>query len=128
MLQKIYLMSLSLLLITSSGCSMFQEKKELTSFIDKEVIIELNKPEKPEKLNMSGVQFIVITKDNVDSIKELLNSGISLIAITSKGYENLSLNMADLKRYIKQQKEIILYYEKTIDNGSVNNESVDKSD
>jgi predicted transcriptional regulator len=107
---------------------MFQEKKELTSFIDKEVIIELNKPEKPEKLNMSGVQFIVITKDNVDSIKELLNSGISLIAITSKGYENLSLNMADLKRYIKQQKEIILYYEKTIDNGSVNNESVDKSD
>jgi hypothetical protein len=27
-------------------------------------------------------------------------------------YENLALNIADLKRYINQQKEIIVYYEK----------------
>tara|TARA_Y100000768_G_C23919425_1_gene654087 strand:- start:202 stop:327 length:126 start_codon:yes stop_codon:yes gene_type:complete len=29
-----------------------------------------------------------------------------------KDYENLALNIADIKRYLEQQKEIIIYYEK----------------
>jgi len=31
-----------------------------------------------------------------------------------KDYENLALNIADIKRYLEQQKEIILYYEKAV--------------
>jgi len=31
-----------------------------------------------------------------------------------KDYENLSLNFAELRRYIEQQKQIIVYYEKAI--------------
>ena len=31
-----------------------------------------------------------------------------------RDYENLALNIGDLKRYIGQQKEIILYYEKAV--------------
>tara|TARA_Y100001937_G_scaffold123319_1_gene185968 strand:+ start:541 stop:657 length:117 start_codon:yes stop_codon:yes gene_type:complete len=31
-----------------------------------------------------------------------------------KDYENLALNIADIKRYLGQQKEIILYYEKAV--------------
>jgi hypothetical protein len=30
--------------------------------------------------------------------------------MTPKGYENMAANLQDIKRYIKQQKEIILYY------------------
>ena len=29
-------------------------------------------------------------------------------------YENMSLNLAELKRYIDQQKTIIIYYEQSI--------------
>ena len=29
-------------------------------------------------------------------------------------YENLALDMAELRRYIEQQKEIIIYYEKAV--------------
>ena len=36
------------------------------------------------------------------------------MAVTPKGYENLSLGMQELRRYILQQKEIIVYYEKAI--------------
>ena len=35
-------------------------------------------------------------------------------ALIPKDYENLSLNVADIKRYIIQQKELIEYYEKSI--------------
>jgi hypothetical protein len=31
-----------------------------------------------------------------------------------KDYENLALNIADIKRYIGQQNEIIIYYEKAV--------------
>jgi len=31
-----------------------------------------------------------------------------------KDYENLALNIADLRRYINQQTKIIVYYEKAV--------------
>lgn len=31
-----------------------------------------------------------------------------------KDYENLALNIADLRRYINQQTEIIVYYEEAV--------------
>jgi hypothetical protein len=31
-----------------------------------------------------------------------------------KDYENLSKNFAELRRYIEQQKQIIVYYEKAV--------------
>jgi len=31
-----------------------------------------------------------------------------------KDYENLALNISDIKRYLEQQKQIILYYEKAV--------------
>jgi hypothetical protein len=34
--------------------------------------------------------------------------------MTVKGYENLSINLQELRRYILQQKQIILYYEKSV--------------
>ena len=34
--------------------------------------------------------------------------------ISVRDYETLSLNMAEIKRYIEQQKQIIIYYEKAI--------------
>ena len=39
---------------------------------------------------------------------------ILYIAISVKDYENLSKNFAELRRYIEQQKQIILYYEGTV--------------
>ena len=34
--------------------------------------------------------------------------------LSVRDYETLALNMAEIKRYIQQQKEIIIYYEKAI--------------
>jgi hypothetical protein len=34
--------------------------------------------------------------------------------LSVRDYETLALNMAELKRYIQQQGEIIIYYEKAV--------------
>jgi hypothetical protein len=31
-----------------------------------------------------------------------------------RDYENLALNIADIRRYVEQQDEIIVYYEKAV--------------
>ena len=67
---------------------------------------------------MSKVEWYVVTEDNVDTffneLKKEQRGVIVFFAITPKDYENLSINVSDIRRYIIQQKEIIEYYEKSI--------------
>tara|TARA_B110000977_G_scaffold199766_1_gene288138 strand:- start:809 stop:955 length:147 start_codon:yes stop_codon:yes gene_type:complete len=39
---------------------------------------------------------------------------LAFVALSVKDYENLALNVAELRRFINQQKEIIIYYEKAM--------------
>lgn len=41
-----------------------------------------------------------------------------LMALTPKGYQNLSLNLSDLERYIREQKQVTLYLKKTLNDRS----------
>ena len=36
---------------------------------------------------------------------------LAYVVLSMKDYENLAINIADLRRYIEQQTEIIVYYE-----------------
>lgn len=59
----------------------------------------------------------VVTKDNYDEFVaefEKKNGSLVYIAFSVKDYENLSINIAELRRYINQQKEVIVYYETAI--------------
>ena len=42
------------------------------------------------------------------------NGQLAIVAFSIRGYQNLALNVSELERYIRQQKEVILYYEKAI--------------
>jgi hypothetical protein len=59
------------------------------------------------------LRWIVITSANVD---KKLKVNPTIIGLTPSGYQNLSVNVAELRRYIKQQNAAIQamknYYEK----------------
>ena len=115
-------MTLSLLLTTSlliSGCSSIWSKPE------KEIVVETKFIEKvipivphPKQVNLHDVKIYVVSpSENFEDFKkefEAKNGGDSYVAISIKDYENLSDNFAELKRYIEQQKAIIVYYEKAV--------------
>jgi hypothetical protein len=66
---------------------------------------------------MPNVDWYVVNADNIDEFLSRIESDVGevvFIAITPKGYENLALGIADLRRYILQQQEIILYYEQQV--------------
>ena len=60
------------------------------------------------------VTWTVVTPENVNNlIADLSESGSQLVffAVTAEGYENLSLNMADIIKLVQQQRAIIAAYQ-----------------
>ena len=49
-------------------------------------------------------------EQKIAEVEKRLGGDFVLMGMTPKGYENMAANLQDIKRYIKQQKEIILYY------------------
>lgn len=63
--------------------------------------------------NTRNVEWKIITPDNVDEIfKEMTSSNQQpvLFALTTSGYENVSLNMAEIMRLIREKDAIIVAY------------------
>ena len=72
---------------------------------------------RPKQVQLNDIKIYVVSKVNYeDFIKEYekKNGADSYIALSIKDYENLSLNFAELRRYINQQNQIIVYYEEAI--------------
>ena len=124
MLRKIFLTSLSLLLLSS--CSSPPEKEIVTV----ETLVKPNIPivERPKALNLSTPYFHVVTAENLEvfleDFKKKNGSELVFYAMSVRDYEKISLNLADLRRYIQQQEAVIVYYETTIErieNGEADN-------
>ena len=67
----------------------------------------------PDTITTKPVEWIVVTPDNAEKVfKDLQssNTNVVLFAVTDEGYENLSLNIAELMKLVKQQKAIIAAY------------------
>jgi len=72
---------------------------------------------RPKPLQLNDTRVFVVTKDNYDEFKKEFTEiygDFAFVALSMKDYENLVLNVADIKRYLEQQKEIIVYYEKAV--------------
>lgn len=64
-------------------------------------------------LELRDVDFIIVTIDNMDEVMNELqkvNSNIALFSLTDVGYENLSLNNAEILKLLSQQQSIIAAY------------------
>lgn len=114
-----YKMKLLLLLMSSillTGC--------LGRTPEPEVVVttkyqEQNIPtqERPKAVQFPPVDWFVITEENLEEKITEINTktgNVVVFAITPKGYENLALGIAELRRYVKDQQAIIAYYEEAL--------------
>ena len=108
---------MSLILLTSA-CSIFPSAKEKVVVQTKVNTIEVPLQEHPKSIKMYDIQWYVVTNSNIDKfIEDYKNSqGQSWVfySMSVDSYERLALNVAEMRRYINQQKAIIAYYEKAV--------------
>ena len=79
------------------------------------VTVDVAQAADPAAVSMLPITFRVVNRDNLEAfLAELRNNQGSdnpvFIAITTQDYENLVLNLADITRYISQQRSVIVYY------------------
>ena len=110
--------SLFLLILVLSSCTSWPK---LTQVEVKTVEVERNIPvqNRPQPIRMNtNMKWWVVTEENFKEFKEKFQkeNGDPLVAyvLSVKDYETLDLNMAEIKRYLEQQKEIIIYFEEAV--------------
>ena len=93
--------------------------KEISSYKIEKKREPLDLPN-PKPLELVDVEWIVVTKDNVDEVMEKVKAeggDYALFAVTDEGYKKLSLNFADIRNKLYEQNQIILSYKEYYESG-----------
>ena len=111
---------LLLILLSFSACSLMGSEGPSVEPIEvRTVEIPAPKyhPPLPSQVSFSEVKWKVLTPNTMEAYLEDLEAGEASVSayygLTTQGYENLSNNIADLKRYLSQLKSIVKYYRET---------------
>lgn len=105
------IMSILTILFLASGCA--DETIVQTKIEQSHIAIQA----RPKPVTLNDVKFYVVTKDNLNTFLETFRKeqqDLVFYAMSVKDYENIALNIADLRRFLLQQTELIVYYENAI--------------
>jgi len=104
---------LSLALI-ASGCSMIQPKAKPVSVTTIAKQQPMYHPPLPMEVKMDPVDWEILTPDSIQLYLDNLKKGEAprraFYSLSSKEYENLSMDIADITRYITEVLGIIRFY------------------
>ena len=123
------LLFLALLLV--SGCSILGSSRDIPEVKPVEVVTVVKKaptyhPPLPNQIDPVPVEWTVLNPELMQEYLDDLNEGNAptnaWYALTTKGYENLSTNMAEVKRYLRQVLSILKYYRELDDQETETNE------
>lgn len=135
---------LTLLLVLTSGCSIFGTKQ--VEIVSKPVVIEIMQPGLPRPVDLTAPNWYVVSEAKIanpckkiddkrpkacakedtenpdwpvgytyldrfmDEMKEQNNGEVVFVATTIGDYKVMAEDMQELKRYIKQLGEVVIYY------------------
>ena len=122
---------LLLALILVSGCSILVSSRDIPEVKPVEVVTVVKKaptyhPPLPNQIDPVPVEWTVLNPELMQEYLDDLNEGNAptnvWYGLTTKGYENLSTNMAEVKRYLRQVLSILKYYRELDDQETETNE------
>ena len=108
----LYLVPLVILL---SSCSWKPEKEIVT--VETIVKPTIAVAQRPRPVEFDELKVKVITEANVQEVIQEMktNQGQFLVyALDPVTFKNLAIGIEEIKRYIEQQNDIIIYYEKAV--------------
>jgi len=112
---KLLRASLFLLLLSSlTACSLFSKPEKVVvtqiEYVERTIPIQ----PRPKPVTLYDIEFYAVTEENLDEFLERFekdNGDVVFFAISVPDYENIALNMGELRRFIESQSALILYYE-----------------
>ena len=114
--QKKYLTALNKIVVTLTvltmaySCSLIPKKVDV---ISKPVERQIAQPILPRGIDLKDPFWYVVSEKNIDEFLETLKKEegrIVFLAMSVPDYELMAYNMQELKRYIRELKEVVVYY------------------
>ena len=82
----------------------------------KPIEIEIAQPERPREIKLERPEWFVVNSSNLEEflekVRKIQSDEPVFFAFTPQDYEKMSYNLQEIRRYVLQQNEIIVYYEK----------------
>lgn len=104
---------LAVSIVLFSGCSMMPNTKQ----VQVKTIAErppMYHPPLPMEMQLTDIEFEILTPDTMTEYLALVKEGKAppkpYYSLTTKQYENLAMNMAEIKRYTKNILMIVKFY------------------
>lgn len=113
---------IALAILTLSGCSLLQMPPREVEIISKPVQIDIVQPTMPRPLNLKEPKWYVVSDRKIpkeertymdkfeEDIKKKHGGDLVFVAMTVADYELMAYNTQEIKRYINQLGEVIVYY------------------
>lgn len=116
--KMIKLISIALISTSLAGCALFSGSRPdpapPVETVTQRIPQEIYQPPLPNPVRLEDIRWFVITADNLDAqiarIENLQDGDFVVFAVTPRDYENMAGNLQELRRYVRQQREIIEYY------------------
>ncbi len=119
---------IALAILTLSGCSLLQMPPREVEVISKPVQIDIVQPTMPRPLNLKEPKWYVVSDRKIpkeertymdkfeEDIKKKHGGDLVFVAMTVADYELMAYNTQEIKRYISQLGEVIVYYREVTTN------------
>lgn len=108
---------LSTLTLVINACSLLPQPPRVVEIKTVEVRIPIQHPVYPRPIDMKEPRWYVVSKKNLDSFIEKVEKEagqLVFMAMTPGDYELMAYNLQEIKRYVKETKEVIVYYRTVI--------------
>jgi N-acetyl-beta-hexosaminidase len=105
------------------SCSLIPTKK--VEVISKPIERKIVQPILPRAVALQEPYWYVVSEKNIDEFLERIekeHGSVVFVAMSVPDYELMAYNMQELKRYIKELKEVVIYYRKVTTNEGEENE------
>ena len=123
-----------LAILSLSGCSLLQQPPREVEIITKPVQIDIVQPVMPRPLNLKEPKWYVVSDRKIPKeertymdkfeadIKKKHGGDLVFVAMTVADYELMAYNTQEIKRYISQLGEVVIYYREVTTPKADNNE------
>lgn len=102
-----------MILMMACSCSLLPTKQiEVTAKPMDRTIVQ---PVMPREIDLKQVRWLTITPENFEeqfALIEEQEGELVFLAMTIPDYETMAYNMQEIKRYITELKDVVVYYRK----------------
>ena len=102
-----------MILMMACSCSLLPTREIQVSAkpIDRQIV----QPVMPREIDLKQVRWLTITPENFEEQFALIENQegeLVFLAMTVPDYETMAYNMQEIKRYITELKDVVVYYRK----------------